>query len=451
MHEASLVPSITSYSYQTDTRCPIQETSVIERFSPAKNNRSGQVFIHGRSLAGETVSQQVRFQTSSPPYQIQQVVPEARHSQAGQDGWQPIINIGNCNKKQCYLPPPHEGSSLLKEYLHDYNSRIPLFHPETIYSHVQGCYSGSKDATPLTWFLTYIVFGIGHRLRAVSLFAAADDNINADWYLNKCLAFLPDLLVQKTTLPLVQALLGVSVLLQTSKRWQKASLFISTAMRMALSLSCNEDDPSDNEECLTKTQEIYVFWIAFYMDTAMNLSSNQPTTQKLVDIGVPLPANSTDLVLNASYNEVTIPKLSVFSLHTTLSLIQAEASEELFSVKARRRPAAATATAFEIIASKLHAWRISNPLSGPDAMTMLGSMYISDVIHSITLEASYFGTLYQIHAVNSMGVFSPRVDAFSPETMKSGVGNFCSEVYTDAQKLLEFAGMISFDIDSFIW
>jgi hypothetical protein len=125
------------------------------------------------------------------------------------------------------FPPPDEGTSLLNEYLHDFNSRIPLFHPETIYNYVCDCYSGIADRAPLCWVLAYIALGIAHRLRAVSLFAVADDTTNADFYLNKCLAVLPDLLLQEPTHPLIQALLGVSTLLQTSDSSRKAPLFVS--------------------------------------------------------------------------------------------------------------------------------------------------------------------------------------------------------------------------------
>ncbi|OCK76132.1 hypothetical protein K432DRAFT_307037 [Lepidopterella palustris CBS 459.81] len=121
--------------------------------------------------------------------------------------------LNNRISGHCFLPHPDEGYSLLNEYLHDFNSKIPLFNPVTIYTHVRNCYSGAAGKLPLSWVLAYIALGIGHRLRAMSLFAAADDTFDAEWYLNKCLSVLPDLLLQEPTLPLVQALLGISMLL----------------------------------------------------------------------------------------------------------------------------------------------------------------------------------------------------------------------------------------------
>jgi hypothetical protein len=365
----------------------------------------------------------------------------------------PSMPLSNCVSGKCYLPPPDEGSSLLNEYLHDFNSRIPLFHPEAIYNYVRDCYSGVADRTPLCWVLAYIALGIAHRLRAVSLFAVADDTINAEFYLNKCLAVLPDLLLQEPTLPLVQALLGVSALLQTSDRSRKAPLFVSTAMRMAQDLAYNEADQGRDKGRSRENQEVYVFWIAFFMDTAMNLRAIRPNTQKLVDISAPLPnPSSADSWASISSNNYSADgEVNVFSLHASLALIQAEALEELFSVKARQRSPTLTATAFESIVLKLDIWRRTNPLADANAPAMLKSMYRSDVVHSITLEASYFETLYQLHAANALGAFTHRLDVFSPTGLRSAAGLISFEIYADAHHLLEFAALISQGNVSVTW
>jgi hypothetical protein len=365
----------------------------------------------------------------------------------------PSIPLSNCVSGKCYLPPPDEGSSLLNEYLHDFNSRILLFNPKAIYNYVRDCYSGIADRTPLCWVLAYIALGIAHRLRAVSLFAVADDTTNADFYLNKCLAVLPDILLQEPTLPLVQALLGVSTLLQTSDRSRKAPLFISTAMRMAQDLAYNEAGQGRDEGRSGDVQEVYVFWIAFFMDTAINLRAIRPNTQKLVDISAPLPnpSSSASWASISPDNYSVDGEVNVFALHASLSLIQAEALEELFSVKARHRSSTLTAIAFEGIISKLDAWRKTNPLADAEAPAMLKFMYRSDVVHSITLEASYFETLYQLHAANALGAFAHRLDVFSPAGLRSAAGLISFDIYADAHRLLEFADLISQSNISVTW
>jgi hypothetical protein len=357
----------------------------------------------------------------------------------------PSMSLKNCVSGQCHLPPPSEGSSLLNEYLHDFNSRIPLFNPETIRNHVRECYSGTADQMPLKFVLAYIAIATGYRLRAMTVFAIADDTLKADFYLNKCLAVLPDLLLQEPTLQLIQALLGVALLLYTSHRSKKAALFVSTAMRLAQDLSYNEYDQDRDERLSSDKQEIYVFWIAFLMDTSMNLRANRPNTQKLVDISVPLPdLNSINsLALDTSANTTGQREVNLFALHSSLAVIQAEALEELFSVKARQQSPALIATSFRSVISKLQLWRRSNPLAAIDATRMLSSMYRSDVMHSVMLEGSYFEFLYQLHAANTLGAFHRRIDVFSADSLRSAAGLMSFDIYSDAQRMLELANLVS--------
>jgi hypothetical protein len=362
------------------------------------------------------------------------------------------MSLYNCNSIRCILPPPDDGSALLNELLYDFNSRIPLFQPEAIYNHVRDSYSGEADTSPMKWVLTYIALGIGHRMRAMSLFAKEDDTSNGEWYLNKCLARLPDLLLHKPSLLLMQALLGVAILLQSSVRSSKAALFVATAMRMAQNLGYNEEDLGGEDREARGQQEANVFWIAFFMDTRMNLREMRPNTQKLVDIGVTLPtlADSNSWLLNTS--EVVLNQaINFFPLHASLAIIQAEASEELFSVRARQRAPAITTTIFGNMIAELEIWKNTNPLSGTNGLSILNSMYRSDVIHSMNLEASYFATLYQLHAANAIGGFSLKADVFSPDNLRTIAGMICSTIYVDARRLLEFAAVATQGTVSVIW
>ncbi|KAF2796333.1 hypothetical protein K505DRAFT_359372 [Melanomma pulvis-pyrius CBS 109.77] len=414
------------------------------------NERRDYGISRPRFTAEDLVSLEMDTRNFAPPSSyIQSKHWEARQAESPdprqQTSQSSIMTLKDCASGRSYLPHPNEGSSLLNEYLHDFNSRIPLFAPEAIYNHVRDCYSGAADKTPLSWILTYVALAIGHRLRAMSLFAAADDASNAEWYLNKCLNVLPDLLLREPTLQLIQVLLGVSVLLQTSTRSRKAALFVSTAMRMAQDLGYNEASQDRDGRPSEDNQEAHVFWIAFFMDTAMNLCATRPNTQKLVDINLPLPSPSSSgsLVLSISDDCSIDREINIFTLHASLALIQAEALEELFSVKGRQRSASLATNTFKSILAELDVWRGTNPLVGSEATSILNSMYRSDVVHSINLEASYFGILYQLHAANALGGFTRRLDVFSADALMSAAGSICFDIHEDAQRLLDIAALTS--------
>lgn len=270
----------------------------------------------------------------------------------------PVVRLQNCGKGKCFLPPAHECVALLTEYLRDFNSNVPLFHPETIYNHVRDCYSGAAEKTPLSLVLTYTALGIAHRLRVMSPIASTKDIFNAEYYLNRCISVLPDLLLQEPSLPLIQALLGVSILLQTSSRARKAALFVSTAMNMAQHLGHNEAVPDTDGNSSGNKQGFYVFWIAFFLDTSLSLRALRPNTQKLIDISAPLPGSTSgDLwASNTSDHGMMQGKGNLFALHASLAVIQAEALEDLFSVKAHRQPTDLVANDFRRILAKLDVW-----------------------------------------------------------------------------------------------
>lgn len=356
----------------------------------------------------------------------------------------PSLNL--CTKGTCFLPPADEGYSLLSEYLYDFNSIIPLFHPETIYKQIRACYAGEAvdETQRLYWVSTYVTLGIGHRLRAMSLFGSPEDTSNGDFYLNKCLDILQDLLLEEPSLQLIQALLGLSILLQTSYRSQKAALLVATALRMAQDLGYNEVVSENDQESVVGKQGVYLFWIAFSMNTSISLRASRSTTQRVVDIAVPLPnAHAADWwTLGPSDNRCITMKVNIFTLHASLALIQAECSEDLFSVSARRQPPRSTTATFNNLVIRLDSWKRSNPLTTMEASTMLAEMYQSEILHCVILESSYFETLYRLHASKTLGAFTHRLDVFSNTSLKSASARIHFDIFTDAQKLLQMSGLI---------
>jgi hypothetical protein len=363
------------------------------------------------------------------------------------------IRLKNCLRGICHLPSPDDGRSLLNEYLHDFNGQIPLFHPDSIYAIMRDCYSGAADKTPLYWVLIYACFGIGHRMRAMSILAAPDDTSNADWYLNKCLAVLPDLLLEEPSLLLAQALLGVALLLQSSPRSHKAALFVSTAMHMAQDLGYNEATVGQDGMSPDDQQGFYVFWIAFFIDTTISLRAGRQSIQKLADISVPLPiVGSLDWIGSKIDDTVTTcRKANAFALRTSLALIQAEALEELFSVKARQRQDMLKTGKFNDILAKLKSWRQISSLNRTNVPDMASSLYQSDIAHVIVLEASYFETLFHLHAANALGAFTNRMDVFSPGQLRAAAELISIDIYTDAQRLLAFHALTPPGIVSVTW
>ncbi|KAK4898132.1 hypothetical protein LTR27_004139 [Elasticomyces elasticus] len=335
-----------------------------------------------------------------------------------------------------YLPPADEAFGLLQEFLHDFNSKIPLIAPEHIYALMCDCYSGAVDDSHPAWVLTYMAIGIAHRLRAMSIFQVPNDMSQADWYLNKCLARLPALIMQEPSIQLVQAVLGIAILVQTSSRSDKAAIYVSMALHRMQTLGYHDTATRSD----TSREQKYVFWIAFFMDTDMSLSSMRQGTQSLSEIGVSLP-DDRDKDWWSECNCSVGPGVNIFALHTGLAVIQAEALERLFSVKSRQLTDTVLESTYIDMLDRLQAWRRLNVDMA--VQEVFKSMFRSDVVHLIILEAAYFRTLYQLHAARLLGGLASRPNTLSSDSLRAIVELDDGYCYTDARRLLELCALVS--------
>ncbi|KAK4977565.1 hypothetical protein LTR42_001935 [Elasticomyces elasticus] len=355
---------------------------------------------------------------------------------------------------RCYLPEVNDGYALLLEFLSDFNSKVPLIVPQHIYAHVRDCYS-TATASRITWMLTYLMLGIAHRLRAMSVFSSPDDMARADWYLNQSLVKLPDLLMQEPSLELVQALLGVAILLETSSRSKRAALFASNAIHMCQDLGY-PDYHTVSEDPMRSKEQQYVFWIAFRLDTDMSLGALRQNAQKLAEISIPPPdGQNVDWWASIPTPPPTSPTgpgcVNLFALNTSLALIQAEALEELFSNQCRDYPAAVLDSTFQTIKDKLRTWRLKSVVFSVDVQMLYKSMYRSDLVHMIVLEGTYFRTLYQLHAAAATRGFGTKWDVFQARSLSVVAGLDLGGCVGDARRLLELSALVAGGNTSTTW
>ncbi|KAF2464768.1 uncharacterized protein BDR25DRAFT_241792 [Lindgomyces ingoldianus] len=343
----------------------------------------------------------------------------------------PFLSRSRCDG---YLPSPELGTSLLTEFLVDFNTACALFRPWVIAEHMRRSYTGGSDGTALAWANTYIVLGIAHRLRAMSAAAAPEDNEMADFYLSRVLGSVSDLLLAEPSLALIQCLLGLAKLIQTSSHSAPHALFISTALRMAQCLSYNDDDSQPLGPDQDIEQQRRVFWIAFSMDTDTSILSNAPTTHRRDDVGASQPEDNPQDDGGAVKAADGDWKVNIFSLRIALALLQAEAVEQVLSLKARRtKPQDVVATA-QTLLEKLQAWH-GHELFQFEAEQLMQLLYRSDIVHTVSLEASYFATVFRLQTFLALGM-DARVNPFSTEALTKIIGMKEQPCFRDAKRFL---------------
>jgi hypothetical protein len=339
-------------------------------------------------------------------------------------------------KPQCdaFMPTPELGTSLLKEFLVDFNTAVPLYRPHVIAEHLRVCYMGGSDGTVISWAATYVIFGIAHRLRAMSAAASPHDNEQADYYLGRLLATVPNLLLQKPSLGQIQCLLGLATLIQTSSRATPHASFISTALRMAQCLAYNDHRCPGTEPELDIEQERRVFWIAFLMDTEESIVSNAPTSQRRETIAASRPEDQPADAAGAITAAEGTWGVNIFSLRAQLALLQAEAIEKVLSVKAQSDTPEATYMKARYVLQGLQGWR-KHEVFQLKAVQLEQLLYRSDLVHILGVEASYFATVFRIQAFLTLGM-STRLNPFSVEALTKLVEQKEHAYYKDAQRLL---------------
>jgi hypothetical protein len=335
------------------------------------------------------------------------------------------------------LPEPDLGSSLLAEFLVDFNTVFPLYRPHTIANHLRVCYEGGSDGSALAWASAYLVMGIAHRTRAMSAVATPQDNQMADWYLTRILPTISGLLTAPPSLGLVQCLLGLSMLIRSSSNTTPHALFVSTALRIAQTLAYeyfNVDCQDTEHDAKDFEQQRRVFWLAFMQDTEEGILSNVPTTQRREDITTELPeadpADSQGAVKAAEGDW----KINLFALRVRLVLIQAEAIEDVLAIKPRKTTPEEMIARVDGVLGRLEAWRDNEVCRlSPEQLTLL--LYRADVIHILSVEASYFATVFRLRAFVALGL-DPKVNPFSALALSKLAAMKEQKCFVDAERVI---------------
>jgi hypothetical protein len=274
----------------------------------------------------------------------------------------------------------------------------------------------------------------------MSLVGTALDRTQADTYLQKALKPLVNLLLRKPSITLIQALIGVAILVQTSPYSEPVSIFISTAVRMAQDLRYNELGSHEKTTSPEALQQKYVFWIAFFMDMDLTMLTGSQPRQRLdeLDIQTPMPwrvSNETGIIM-AMGGESSIP---IFSLHKQLALLQAEAYEQLFSVQGRKKTTQQLVACFHNLLSKFQTYR-KHRLFQCELGDLTRSLYRSGLVHVTILEASYFWSIYRLHAAAILGWHTP-MDVFELKAVLRVAPSVPRLLYQDAERILGMSAL----------
>lgn len=293
------------------------------------------------------------------------------------------------------LPSKSIALALIEEAFRSFNSSFPIFDQTSFIGFVHERYSSSGPDDPGWWACINVVFALAHRFRAMRTLDTPKENGEACGYMQNALAVVSELTMLHNSLPAVQALLGMTIVLQGTPNPRLCSVLIAAAMRLAQTMGLHRKNLNPS---LTETeieQRKRVFWIAYFLDKDMSLRTRQPPAQDDDDMDIELPSHTiSDMPLNGNGTST----VNFFNCRIGLAIIQGQVYKRLYSAKALRQPEGEQLLAAQELNSCLAAWRNSVPIDfEEDRLTTLQAPIAPDLLHKIILRFTYVNCLITIH------------------------------------------------------
>lgn len=294
------------------------------------------------------------------------------------------------------LPIKSIALELVEDAFKSFNHFFPLFDEQEFLYQFHQHYTESSPSQPAWWACVNVVLSLAHRFRAMRNLQTAYENTQSCGYIHNALAVVSELSVLPQSLPAIQALLGMAIVLQGSPNPQSSSVLTAAAVRLAQAMGLHRRTQDKDLSARQVEQRKRVFWAAYLLDKDISLRMGQPFAQDDDDMDAELPSeNPTEISLINHGNEFR--SISFFNSRIGLAVIQGQVYKRLYSVKAARQSEAQKAVVAHELSSVLSYWRSSVPVEFEgDFMAPLQVPLSVELIHMLILRFTYVNCLVMV-------------------------------------------------------
>lgn len=321
------------------------------------------------------------------------------------------------------LPTKQVALELVEDAFRSFNAFFPLFDEQEFLHQFQHQYTKSSPSDPAWWACINVVLSLAHRFRAMRILQTAYDNAQSCGYIHNALAVVSQLSILRQSLPAIQALIGMAIILQGSPNPQASSVLTAAAVRLAQSMGLHRRTQDAGLPARQVEQRKRVFWAAYFLDKDISLRMGQPSAQDDDDMDVELPSeNPTDLLLIDIGAGDESRKISFFNARIGLAVIQGQVYKRLYSIQGARQSDAQKATVAYELSSVLSYWRDSVPVDFEDeAVVPLQSPLAVEFIHLLILRFTYVNCLVMIDRYLTP---PDSISVHNPNAAQAGVPRF---------------------------
>lgn len=294
------------------------------------------------------------------------------------------------------LPIKSVALELVEDTFKSFNNFFPLFDEQEFLHQFHHQYTASSPSGPAWWACINVVLSLAHRFRAMRTLQTTYENTQSCGYIHNALAVVSELSVIPQSLPAIQALLGMAIILQGSPNPQASSVLTAAAVRLAQAMGLHRRTQDQGLPVQQVEQRKRVFWAVYFLDKDISLRMGQPFAQDDDDMDAELPSEvSTDLPLIGFGDESR--KVNFFNSRIGLAVIQGQVYKRLYSVQAARQSEAQRAVVAHELSSVLSYWRSNVPLDFEDYLVLpLQAPLSVEFIHMLTLRFTYVNCLVMI-------------------------------------------------------
>ncbi|KAL3466782.1 fungal-specific transcription factor domain-containing protein [Aspergillus heterothallicus] len=301
-------------------------------------------------------------------------------------------------KMFCPLPSKEEASSLLYEYLRNFNCLCPLFEQAKLVSLFDQDNLDVVLEAPALWASVNVVFALGIAFRITDRTTAQAEHQRSWLFMKNAFSVYHDLCMGQPDLWSIQALLGMSVFFLGTMSAEPCTFLAAAAIRMCqhLRLGATEEGKSPSSQDLE--QQRYTFWIAYCLDRETSLRFGKPPAQSDDDMSIDLPTEppADNARIMPAINRNT--NFNVFRAQCQLATIKGYLYKDLYSTTAKDRSLGEIMASVGTLDEKLQDWRESLPSDcQPGALGLPNFSHPSMSVMMLYLHYSYFHCIIAIH------------------------------------------------------
>lgn len=294
------------------------------------------------------------------------------------------------------LPTKQVALELVEDAFQSFNHFFPLFDEQEFLHQFHQQYTESSPSNPAWWACINVVLSLAHRFRAMRTLQTAYENTQSCGYIHNALAVVSELSILRQSLPAIQALVGMAIVLQGSPNPQVSSVLTAAAVRLAQAMGLHRRTQDQGLSARQVEQRKRVFWAAYFLDKDISLRLGQPFAQDDEDMDAELPTESPADIPLICLGDGS-QKINFFNARIGLAVIQGQVYKRLYSVQAARQSDAQKASVAYELSSVLSYWRSSVPVDFEDeADVPLQTPLPVEFIHMLILRFTYVNCLVMI-------------------------------------------------------